>query len=147
MRGQERILREQLARVACETCGADHQPDDMLVLAQRGSRWLVLLTCHQCTRRCIFVASFPHPSSPSVALDPLDTLDPLGSPPPPSSRRPAPPPLSSEQSYSDSLRANSSNSGHAHSDSTVTLDDVQQVRRFLDGFNGDFRTLFGPTDR
>ncbi len=142
MRGQERILRERLARFACETCGADHQPDDMLVLAQRGSRWLVLLTCHQCARRCIFVASFPHPASPSVALDPLEHLDSLDSPTPPSATGQTPS-LFSDQSLPDILRP-ATPGGRA--DSPVTFDDVEDVKRFLDGFNGDFRSLFGRAD-
>ena len=142
MRGQERILRERLARVACETCGADHQPDDMLVLAQRGSRWLVLLTCRQCAHRCIFVASFPHPASPSVSLDPLEQLDSLDSAP--SSANPCTPFTVPDQSLPNVL---SSGAASSRGDSLVTLDDVEGVKRFLDGFNGDFHSLFGPRER
>lgn len=143
MRGQERILRERLARVACETCGADHQPDDMLVLAQRGSRWLVLLTCHQCARRCIFVASFPHPASPSVSLDPLEQLDSLDTPASPSLELQSPSAFPT-QSLPDVLRHGAP---HGRAEAHVTLDDVEDVRRFLEGFNGDFHTLFGRGDR
>jgi len=28
----------------------------------------------------------------------------------------------------------------------VTFGDVESIKRFLEGFNGDFRTLFGPSD-
>lgn len=129
MKGQERILRERFAQVACQSCGVDHLPDDMLVLAQRGSRWLVLLTCHQCKHRGIFVASFPHSPSRAERLEALDSLDNFDLSAP---ADPLAPPL-------PDLWA-------PGADSPITSADVASIRQFLDGFNGDFHALFGPTD-
>jgi hypothetical protein len=147
VRGQERILREQFAQAACVQCGAAHQPDDMLVLAQRGSRWLVLLTCRNCKRRGIFVASFDHPAPPRQPLDDLDALDTqLGaSQTHISPARSQPWPLTSSASVSDDPSdILNSHARHHLADAPVTSGDVENIRHFLNGFDGDFRALFGP---
>lgn len=145
MRGQERILRERFARLECAACGAFHHLDDMLVLAQRGSRWLVLLTCWQCQRRGIFVASFPQSSMPPESLDALDSSA-ASSPIAPTISQhwlaPAPPHLSED--IPGMMGAYPPDS--ADTTPPVTAHDVDGIKRFLDGFNGDFRTLFGPSD-
>jgi hypothetical protein len=147
LHGQERILRERFARLACVACGASHHLDDMLVLAQRGSRWLVLLTCWQCQRRGIFVASFPQPTTPREAAD---TCEPQ---PAPSSISPTiaqhwliPSPTSLSDDFPDDLPGMAHPfPAHPLEDAPVTTGDVESVRHFLEGFNGDFRTLFGPS--
>lgn len=145
VQGQERILRERFARLTCVACGSYHRPDDMLVLAQRGSRWLLLLTCWQCQRRGIFVASFPHMAQSPDSLTPLDTLD---TPPtmyqaPTTSHWQAPPSPPLTEDIPSNLNAYVS---HPDLDAVVTSGDVESIRRFLEGFNGDFRTLFGPSN-
>lgn len=145
MKGQERILRERFAQVTCQSCGADHLPDDMLVLAQRGSRWLVLLTCQRCKHRGIFVASFPHPTAPAEHLDTLNALDDLDQ--------------IDDFEFDDLLHrlfaspsttplqlSDANHSPQPLSDTPVTAADVASMRRFLDGFNGDFHALFGPQE-
>jgi hypothetical protein len=141
--GQERILRERFARLTCVTCGADHHLDDMLVLAQRGSRWLVLLTCWQCQRRGIFVASFPQPAAPP---------EPMGLSEQPHASNPGAPTIAqhwlipSTTSLSDDLPGMVHPvPAHPLGDAPVTSGDVDSIRHFLEGFNGDFRTLFGPS--
>lgn len=161
MNGQEHRIRERFAQVACQSCGAEHQPDDVLVLAQRGSRWLVLLTCRRCTRRRIYLASFPHPASRAERLRDLDgaqdIFEPAGdaddylrtilrnwyrhTPDPASSSdnsapRPTSPPSSTSPSASRSASV-------PHDVSPITTADVARMRHFLDGFNGDFHALFG----
>lgn len=157
MRGQERILREQFAQVACVECGAEHQPDDMLVLAQRGSRWLVLLTCRNCKRRGIFVASFERPTQRHPLSDLLDGIvddmapeqialtfqEPTRTLPTLSEPLPLPSTASISDDPSDILGAHSL---QPHSDSPVTPGDVENIRHFLNGFDGNFRALFGPVD-
>lgn len=145
MRGQERILREQFARLECAACGAYHHLDDMLVLAQRGSRWLVLLTCWQCQRRGIFVASFPQSSTPPESLDMLES---------PSTAYPIAPTISQHWLAPTSPHLSEDIPGmmndyppnSAEDTPPITARDVDGIRRFLDGFNGDFRALFGPSD-
>lgn len=149
MKGQERILRERFAQVACQSCGVDHLPDDMLVLAQRGSRWLVLLTCHQCKHRGIFVASFPHPSSRAERLDALDSLDSLDSfdlSAPADPLAPTLPDLWAPSTVSPANVSDARRASTPHDNSAITAADVVSIRQFLDGFNGDFHALFGSAD-
>jgi len=145
VQGQERILRERFARLICVACGSLHRPEDMLVLAQRGSRWLLLLTCWQCQRRGIFVASFPRlAQSPDAlpSLDPLDTSPTMYGPPTTSPwRAPSSGPLTAD--IPGGFRPYAS---HPDLDAVVTSGDVESIRHFLEGFNGDFRTLFGPSN-
>lgn len=144
MQGQERILRDRFAGLACVACGSYHRPDDMLVLAQRGSRWLILLTCWHCQRRGIFVASFPHTAQSPESLTSLNALD---APPnmyeaPEATHWRSPSPPHPSQGVPGIVGPFSPRSdGDA-----VTSGDVESIRRFLEGFNGDFRTLFGPSN-
>ncbi len=144
VQGQERILRDRFARLDCVACGSHHRPDDMLVLAQRGSRWLILLTCWQCQRRGIFVASFPHTAkSPEslTLLDALDTPQPMYENPTTTDwRSPSSIPLSHDAPGFVGPYSPHPNEG------AVTSGDVESIRHFLEGFDGDFRTLFGPSN-
>lgn len=141
MQGQERILRERFAGNTCAICGTSHRAEDMLVLAQRDSRWLVLLTCRRCQRRGIFVARFPTSTSSEHAQEsadvptsieaafmgsPADWLDPTVAP-------------DSEQTLDlvPPLWEEPTDKG------PVTQADVDSVVRFLDEFDGDFHSLFG----
>ena len=142
MQGQERILRERFARIACVACGSCHRQDDMLVLAQRGSRWLLLLTCWRCQRRGIFVASFPRATQLPEPLDAFDA-------PPTLYQAPATPQWltpSSAPLAQDSPGMIDPYPAHPFEEAAVTSGDVESIKHFLEGFNGDFRTLFGPTD-
>jgi hypothetical protein len=146
VKGQERILRERFAQVACQSCGVDHLQDDMLVLAQRGSRWLVLLTSHQCKHRGIFVASFPHPSSRAERLEALDSLDSFDLSAPADPLAPSLPDLWAPPTDTPANFTDARHSSTPHDDSPITAADVASIRHFLDGFNGDFHALFGSAD-
>jgi hypothetical protein len=116
----------------------------MLVLAQRGSRWLILLTCWQCQRRGIFVASFPHTAQSPESLTSLDALD----TPPTMYEAPTTRPWrspSSTPSPADTPGIVGPYPSHSDED-VVTLSDVESIKNFLEGFNGDFRSLFGPSN-
>lgn len=144
VQGQERILRDRFAGNTCATCGTSHRAEDMLVLAQRDSRWLVLLTCRRCQRRGIFVASFPKSASSQHAHEatdvptsieaafmgsPAEWLDPTVTP-------------DSEQELDliPPLWEEPTDTG------PVTQADVDSITRFLDDFDGDFHSLFGRSD-
>lgn len=130
--GQEDIIRERLTRDHCGACGASRSHDDILVLAHRSSHWLMLVVCWRCQHRGIFIASFPGdrlaPTTEHLSLDPRHPLlDPsldaqLPAPPPPTIV-PLPP--------TDPQNAQ------------ITCGDVERMRQFLRGFNGDFHALFG----
>ncbi len=142
MQGQERILRERFARIACVECGSRHRQDDMLVLAQRGSRWLLLLTCWRCQRRGIFVASFPRASHSPESPDALDAPPTLYQAP--TAPQWLTPPIVPQAQDTPGMMDSYSSPSLEHD--AVTFGDVESIKRFLEGFNGDFRTLFGPSD-
>lgn len=145
VQGQEHILRDRFAQDICAACGAYHRPEDMLVLARRGSRWLILLTCWQCQRRGIFVASFPASGQANQAMEPLNSVDtPTVYPQPSPSQWPnpaAPFPIINE-----TPGILGSHPSPSTPELAITTNDVDSIRRFLEGFNGDFRSLFGPSN-
>ena len=128
VRGQEDILRERFSHDPCGSCGAPQRREDVIILAHREPRWLVLVTCWRCQRRGIFIATFPRgkPSSatPPLSLDtPSHAFTDASAP----SDRPSLTPLPFPSADT----------------SPITLGDVDAMRHFLLSFNGDFRTLFG----
>jgi hypothetical protein len=129
--GQEDILRERFSHDPCGTCGATQRREDVIVLAHRGPRWLVLVTCHRCQRRGIFIATFPQSGQTSAAQGfALDTG-------PHALTTSKSDPAANEGPSLTPLSFSSSDT------SPITLNDVDAMRRFLLSFNGDFRTLFG----
>jgi hypothetical protein len=119
VRGQEEILRERFTHQRCAACGANQRKEDVITLAHRASRWLLLVTCWRCQHRGIFIATFPQ--------------DELAPPPP----------------HIHPLDANTLPFvAHSAPDSTpITRGDVDAMRQFLLGFNGDFQALFGGDSR
>lgn len=142
VQGQEHILRERITQLACVDCDAHHHPDDMLVLAQRGSRWLLLLTCWQCQRRGIFVASFPHSEAAKHLLDSQEASSPTQISPAISHQWLIPSTAPLTDAIPGIVHPGASSQ---REDVPVTSGDVESIRHFLEGFNGDFRTLFGPS--
>lgn len=128
MHGQEHILRERFSQDRCGACGVTQREEDVIILAHRGPRWLVLLTCWRCQRRGIFIATFPRNGQL-----PVKDAHPLASQTPPLNGSQT----ADEQPSVTSLTLPSSDT------SPISLSDVDAMRRFLLGFNGDFHTLFG----
>lgn len=79
---QERIIRDRFTRNTCANCGVYHTADDVLVLARRSRAWLVLVSCHECQRRGIFVVTFPRPAKSNNASPSATTSDATGELPP-----------------------------------------------------------------
>lgn len=128
MRGQEDIIRERFTRDLCGSCGAARRHDDIMMLAHRGARWMVLVTCWRCHHRGIFIATFPAgasaPHAEHLALD---------------SRRS---PFDRQPSAHDAPSITTvplPTTG----ESLITRGDVDAMRQFLSTFNGDFHALFG----
>lgn len=144
MRGQEHILRDRFAQFICATCGATHRPDDMHVLAQRGSRWLLLLTCWQCQHRGIFVASFPRAESGEQSPEPPAADAPTIFPPTSDTSWRLPYTISPHAD--DTPGAINPYPSPITHDSPVTSGDVDDIHHFLEGFDGDFHSLFGPSN-
>jgi hypothetical protein len=122
MHARERIIRERFAQQRCQECGSPYEEDGILVLARRRSTWMVLVTCKSCEHRGIFVVSFPsaldtkaHDAKLDLAAMPealADTANVTLGPAPQRQQGP------------------------------VTLDEVNQMRDFLDRFDGNFHRLF-----
>ena len=128
MHGQEDIIRERFSHDPCGSCGATQRREDVIILAHRGPRWLVLLTCWRCQRRGIFIATFPHGERTSSTYGvPVEAQ--------PGSYSDSP--ISADKPSLTSLTLPSSDT------SPITPGDVDAMRRFLLSFNGDFQTLFG----
>jgi hypothetical protein len=128
VRGQEDILRERFSHDPCGSCGTPQRREDVIILAHRGPRWLVLVTCWRCQHRGIFIATFPRgkPSSAASAL----------------SSETQPHSFTDVSALSD--RPSLTALTFPSADTTpITLGDVDAMRRFLLSFNGDFRMLFG----
>ncbi len=121
MRARERIIRERLATRACATCGGHYADSGLVVLAHRGSAWVVLATCPMCERRNIFFVSFRQPSS-TESDDHLPLL------------------------VDDILISGASEDAEAPPTTAqgggISADDVLSMRAFLSAFDGDFKRLF-----
>lgn len=128
MRDQEDIIRQRFSHDSCGSCGAMQRQDDVIILAHRGPRWMVFVTCWRCQRRGIFIATFPRGERASPTFDlSRDTQPPPFNDAPVSADRPSFTPLALPSADS----------------SPITLGDVDAMRRFLLNFNGDFQALFG----
>jgi len=128
VRGQEDIIREWFSHDPCGSCGGTQRREDVIILAHRGPRWLVLVTCRGCQRRGIFIATFPRGEGASATQGlSLDAQAHSLSDAPFSSDSPSLTPLAFPSADS----------------SPITRGDVDGMRRFLLSFNGDFHTLFG----
>ncbi len=193
----ERIIRDRFTRNTCAACGVYHTADDVLVLARRSRAWLVLVACHECQRRGIFVVTFPRSAKSNVvdtpngaAGTPPETADGSGNlkavkaSPNRSPRSPRSPmwpdlwqepelhierqalqlPVNPNAMYQSSFQPANDAAPTQPQDSQatppptphtppapntppsppVTHVDVDAIRRFLSGFDGDFKRLFNP---
>ncbi len=102
--------------MACESCGNAYAASRVRVLARREGIYLAGLTCSSCGTSAVAIVSFEH--------DPGHRdLSPLAGPVDRRRDRPR-----AEARAAD-----------------VDVDDVVDMHRFLESFDGDFRRLFGTT--
>jgi hypothetical protein len=127
---RERAIRERFERQACSQCGTPYLADGVVVVAHRGSVYVLLASCPHCEHRAFFLVSFPHRALDSVNADSAQFTTPLILRSPaqaPSERIPDEPPVT----------------GLPPSERTITSADVEAMHHFLGEFDGDFRRLFG----
>jgi hypothetical protein len=117
MHRRERSIRERFEQQPCSHCGSPYPTDGVVVVAHRGSVYVLLATCAHCQHRAFFLVSFP-PRSPE-----------------PTSSTPTPVTTGPHSAVSPTMTLPGR--------SAVTNADVEQMRRFLEGFDGDFSSLFG----
>jgi hypothetical protein len=102
--------------MACESCGTAYAASRVRILARREGIYLAGLTCASCGTAAVAIVSFERGSG-RADLSPLaGAVD---------RRRPR---LRPEASVAD-----------------VDVDDVVDMHRFLETFDGDFRRLFDTT--
>jgi len=116
---REEWVRSELAAVACEACGNVYATSRARILARREGIYLVGLTCGSCGASAVAMISFQ-----------LEAGDAEPSPSTAAERR---------------RQGRRSPRGPAKSAATADVDDVLDMHRFLEGFDGDFRRLFDTT--
>ena len=102
--------------MACESCGSAYASSRVRVLARREGIYLAGLTCSSCGTAAVAIVSFEHDSR-RADLSPL-------------------------AGAADRRRGRPRAKASAPD---VDVDDVVDMHRFLESFNGDFRGLFGTT--
>ena len=122
MHARERIIRERFAQQQCQECGSPYDEDGILVLARRRSTWMVLVTCPSCEHRGIFVVSFPTALDTKAHHAKLDLSSLPGA-------------------LADTANVTIGHAPPPESD-PVSLGEVNQMREFLDTFDGNFHRLF-----
>jgi hypothetical protein len=127
MHARERMIRERFATLACHACGHAYNSSSVLVLARRHSTWMVMASCPWCEHRAIYVVTFPSRPSSSYSAQQAHTTRIEWSP---------------HSNTPSDLRAESAPSSQPPAGGPITRDDVDQMRTFLDGFDGNFKRTF-----
>ncbi|MBF6589199.1 MAG: hypothetical protein IVW57_01545 [Ktedonobacterales bacterium] len=122
MHPRERAIRERFERFPCVRCAVPYPPHGVVIVAHRGSVYMLLATCDDCQHRALFLASFP-PRASQTAAAPALLLVVFQSPDVPDA------PDAPEHVAASAPPA-------------VTASDVAEMRRFLATFDGDFRRHF-----
>ena len=113
---REDWLRSELATIACESCGNAYAASRVRIVARREGIYLAGLTCSSCGTSAVAIVSFERDSGRADRSPLAGAVD---------RRRDRPRP---EASVAD-----------------VDVDDVVDMHRFLETFDGDFRRLFDTT--
>ena len=127
MHARERLIRERFATLDCHACGHTYSFESVLVLARRHSTWMVMASCPWCEHRAIYVVTFPPRTSTSNPMQQAHTTRIEWGP---------------HANTPSDLRAEDASSVQPPAGSPVTLHDVEQMRAFLDRFDGNFKRAF-----
>jgi hypothetical protein len=119
---QEEWVRSELAAVTCEACGNAYASSRLRVLARRQGMYVVGLTCGSCGAAAVAMVAFEREGGAA------------GQPAEADGRR-----------HGRAARARSEASSALAVSPAVDLDDVLDMHRFLEDFDGDFRQLFDTT--
>lgn len=117
MTPSEDQIRELMKTVACVVCGVNYRPASVEVLGHRDELWFLRVSCSGCSTSGL-VAALVKPAEGTEAR----------------SESAPPAETAAETAHLDSARA----------PGPVRRSDVAGMRNFLEGFDGDFATLFGP---
>ncbi|HVB72875.1 MAG TPA: hypothetical protein VNE38_04900 [Ktedonobacteraceae bacterium] len=128
MEAKERVIRKLLMEQRCHRCGDHFAPESRIVLARRREIWMVMASCSLCEQMDTFIVQFPPPGQGQKRV----TSYRLSRPP-----TPALPPQAG---------AMSPQPHQERSVTTITIDDVLDMRQFLKHFDGDFQRLFAEIE-
>lgn len=115
----KRIVLDRMDR--CSICHRPYQPDDVHVVSRKPDMWMMVVQCHDCHARN-FVAAVLNDGDPAEARLALRRLS-------------AGAEDAAEGPVSEAPPAGPRVSAH----------DVLDMHEFLEGFDGDFRRLFGSS--
>src|SRR5579862_8252550 len=124
MEARERLIRQLLQKQRCQLCHSTYTPEESIILARRFDVWLVMASCTICQQKDTFVIQF---SSPVRGRRRITSYR-----------------LSNPSSSSTSPRAASHS--HGQESLAVSFDDVLEMHKFLEDFDGDFQRLFAEVE-
>jgi hypothetical protein len=116
MEPSEERIKELMTTVTCAVCGARYRHGSIEVLGHREALWFLRVSCTSCSSNGL-VAAMIKPAEDALAQQSA---------------------AASEQEASDEEL------DRARAPGPVTRGEVARMRHFLNGFDGDFQTLFGP---
>jgi hypothetical protein len=118
---EQRIRQIVLQRIGhCRVCHRQHEGGDVNMVSQGPDVWMMMVECPDCHTRS-FVAAVVDEKRADEARNALQ-----------------------EMAIELSLReVDSADAESTASNEPVSEDDVAEMREFLQGFNGDFKRIFG----
>ena len=114
----KRIVLDRMER--CSVCHRSFEPDDVHVLSRKSDMWMLMVSCEECHARNFVAAVIGDGDAEEAQL----ALRRLGE---------------------EHIRSRNDVEPEMDqlSPDPVSVDDVLEIHAFLDGFDGDFKTLFG----
>jgi hypothetical protein len=116
MEPNEERIKELMTTVTCAVCGAHYRHGSIEVLGHREALWFLRVSCASCSSNGLVAAMIRPAEDVRVQQSAAAT----------------------EQESSDE------DLDWARAPGPVTRGDVARMHHFLDSFDGDFQTLFGP---
>lgn len=118
----EQVVRRLMAAVKCTVCGSPYASDRIKILGHRDELWFLAVTCGRCHTQALVAALLKDADGSSATLTRISVP---GKAFPVEEASPGPEPVALSL--------------------PVTADDVLEMHRFLQDFDGDFTRLFGSS--
>ncbi len=120
----EKVVKRLMAAVKCTACGSPYESDRIKVLGHREELWFLTVTCGRCQTQSLMAALLKDANGSSATLTRISVP---GKPLPPQEVTPEPDVEVSSR--------------------PITADDVLEMHRFLQDFDGDFSRHFGSSGK
>lgn len=131
MDGQEVVIRALFSEQHCRRCGHRYQPETLLILERRSEVCVIIIPCIICQQSDTFILHFQRSSQGPGLLTGYRLYKPLptsGFSELPETPMPGTQPLEIPET--------------PRPIQPVTTSDVEEIQRFLQGFDGNFHNLF-----